>query len=217
MSYSVEVAAFVKPAFDLTAAQRSVVGFIDSTELGIASSPRQTGMTFATHAYLVYELMHSTDNNIMVVHPNMQRQNICISELSALMSVVPTRIKPKYIDHNRNAGYIRHKISESTLIFKPMDAVLDALRGRRIDSMIFADFDGYGPYAKKIQQSLSEIMPSLSRAGVWKMHMIGTDGSTYSDTADEKESLMYSALNGKSTFKLWNYKISTMLDELIEM
>lgn len=214
MTHSSAVVTFVKPVISLTAMQQSVIGFLDSTRFGIASSPRQTGMTFALHSHLIYTIAFSSNKTLEVVFPNVSMLQHAVMEMKQFMSVVGN------LDHIRfsgNMSTMTNDQSNVTISFRAIINVNDhTYRGYQIDGVIFADFDGYGPYAREIQQKLQVVMPSL-RHREYTIHMIGTDSNSYVSNAHDDTSLMYAAMNGKSHFKLWNYQLSTMVDDMLAL
>jgi len=220
MSHSSAVAAFVKPVIALTALQKSVVNFMNSTTFGIASSPRQTGMTFALHSQLIYQLQYASDTTTMVVFSNVTRMRSTMSELKQFMSVLGSNRLTGNIKSDMQFAYIENMTTNVSIVFTTIEQLTDhRLRGRSntIDHLIYEDFDGAGPYARKIQQSLMTVMPILSRNSDYKIHLIGTDGNAYVDSVSDKDGILYAAMHGKSQFVMWNYQLSTMVDELLDM
>jgi len=220
MSHSKAVAAYVKPVITLTALQKSVVEFMDSTTFGIASSPRQTGMTFALHSRIIYQLQYASNTTIMVVFANINRMRNTISELKQFISVMGSTRCSGNIKTDMQFAYIKNMTNNVNILFTTIGQLDDKhLRGRSdpIDHIIYEDFDGAGPYAKQIQGSLIAVMPILSRNPDYKIHLIGTDSNSYVDSVNDKDGILYAAMNGKSQFVLWNYQLSTMVNELLEM
>lgn len=220
MSHSKAVAAFVKPVITLTALQQSVVNFMDTTTFGIASSPRQTGMTFALHSHLIYQLQYASDTSTMVVFSNIARMRHTISELKQFMSVLGSKRITGNIKTDAQMAYIENMTTNVSIVFTSIDQLTEPrLRGRRddLDHLIYEDFDGAGPYAKKIQQSLMTVMPILSRNSDYKIHLIGTDSNSYVDSVNDKDGILYAAMNGKSQFVMWDYQLSTMVDAMLDL
>lgn len=214
MTHASNVATFVAPIVSLTKMQQSVIGFLDSTHYGIASSPRQTGMTFALHAHIVYMLDHTADRLAHIVFPSIPLMRHAIMELQQFMTALGNMDHIKFTGNSTTMSNLQ---SNTQVYFRTIHNINHGtFRGMRTDSVIFADFDGYGPYSREIQHKLPEMLSALGKNDA-TLHMIGTDNNSYVSNAHDDTSLLYAAMNGKSHFALWNYQLSTMVDDMLTL